>query len=237
MAAELAHMMGINDFKASNGWINRFRERYGLVYRSVRGEAAGVNLYTVDTWKDRQQVLLNDYRPDGVFNADEMGENCSGGKLSKERLTVLLCCNESGTEMLKPLVIGSILSIKLHESPSAAGSRHHSMRFWCKLSDSIVVEDTDESVIISKEWQQIAGTNVTFSDYVDCDSSLFAFQQSSLKEILEQHQADANQEDNDDDDDDKEQEALPIPTLTAALEAMDTMRRYVCSFNVDENVY
>ncbi|KRZ81108.1 Tigger transposable element-derived protein 6, partial [Trichinella sp. T8] len=67
------------------------------------------------------QVLLNDYRPDGVFNADEMGlfyrilpdktltfigENCSGGKLSKERLTVLLCCNESGTEMLKPLVIG-----------------------------------------------------------------------------------------------------------------------------------
>ncbi|KRX64835.1 hypothetical protein T09_429 [Trichinella sp. T9] len=95
------------------------------------------------------------------------------------------------------------------------------------LSDSAVVEDTDESVIISKEWQQIAGTNVTFSDYVDCDSSLFAFHQSSLKEILEQHQADANQEDNDDDD--KEQEALPIPTLTAALEAMDTVRRYVCS--------
>ncbi|KRX51686.1 Tigger transposable element-derived protein 4 [Trichinella sp. T9] len=50
----------------------RFRERYGLVYRSVRGEAAGVNLYTVDTWKDRLQVLLNDYRSDGVFNADEM---------------------------------------------------------------------------------------------------------------------------------------------------------------------
>ncbi|KRZ77292.1 Major centromere autoantigen B [Trichinella papuae] len=48
-AAELAHMMGINDFKASNGWINRFRQRHGLVYRSVRGEAAGVNMYTVDT--------------------------------------------------------------------------------------------------------------------------------------------------------------------------------------------
>ncbi|KRX19649.1 Tigger transposable element-derived protein 4 [Trichinella nelsoni] len=72
-AAELAHMMGINDFKASNGWINnRFRQRHGLVYRSVRGEAAGVNMYTVDTWKDRLQILLNDYRPDDVFNADEM---------------------------------------------------------------------------------------------------------------------------------------------------------------------
>ncbi|XP_003369494.1 conserved hypothetical protein [Trichinella spiralis] len=107
--------------------------------------------------------------------------------------------------------------------------------FCRKLSDSAVVEDTDESVTISKEWQQIAGTNATFSDYVDCDSSLFAFQQSSLKEILGQHQADANQEDNDDDGD-KEQEALPIPTLTAAFEAMDTVRRYVCSFNIDEKL-
>ncbi|KRY30844.1 hypothetical protein T01_14285 [Trichinella spiralis] len=107
--------------------------------------------------------------------------------------------------------------------------------FCRKLFNSAVVEDTDESVTISKEWQQIAGTNATFSDYVDCDSSLFAFQQSSLKEILGQHQADANQEDNDDDGD-KEQEALPIPTLTAAFEAMDTVRHYVCSFNVDEKV-
>ncbi|KRX51947.1 Tigger transposable element-derived protein 6 [Trichinella sp. T9] len=88
------------------------KQRHGLVYRSVRGEVAGVNMYTVDTWKDRVQILLNDYRPDEIFNADEMdlfhrilpdktltfkSENCSGGKLSKERLTVLLCCNESGS--------------------------------------------------------------------------------------------------------------------------------------------
>ncbi|KRY47185.1 hypothetical protein T03_1306 [Trichinella britovi] len=168
-------------------------------------------MYTDDTWKDRVQILLNDYRPDDIFSADEMDLFHT----KKDSLSVLLCCNESRTEMLKPLVIG----------------------LWCKLSDSAVVEDTDETVTISKEWQQIARTNATFSDYVDCDSSLFAFQQSSLKEILEQHQADANQEDNDDDDDDdKEQEALPILTLTAALEAMDTARRYVSIFNVDENV-
>ncbi|KRX13014.1 Tigger transposable element-derived protein 4 [Trichinella nelsoni] len=98
-------MMGISDFKALNGWINRFRQSHGLVYRIVRGEVAGVNMYRVDTWKDRLQILLNDYRPDNVFNADEIdlfyhilpdktltfkGENCCGGKLSKERLTVRL---------------------------------------------------------------------------------------------------------------------------------------------------
>ncbi|KRX98888.1 Tigger transposable element-derived protein 4 [Trichinella pseudospiralis] len=63
-AAELTYVVGINDFKASNGWINKFRQRPGLVYRSVRGEAAGVNIYTVDIWKDRLQVLLNDCRLD-----------------------------------------------------------------------------------------------------------------------------------------------------------------------------
>ncbi|KRX98873.1 hypothetical protein T4E_1317 [Trichinella pseudospiralis] len=96
--------------------------------------------------------------------------------------------------------------------------------FRSKLPNSAVVKNTDKSVTISKEWQQIAETDVTFSDY--------------LKGILEQHQADANKEDNDndDDDDDKEQEVLPTLTLTAVLEAMDTLRRYVCSFDVDENV-
>ncbi|KRY73112.1 Tigger transposable element-derived protein 6 [Trichinella pseudospiralis] len=146
------------------------------------------------------------------------GENCSGGKLGKERLTVLLCCNENenamkcnGTEMLRPLC-------------PARPSDTSYLSFRSKLPNSAVVKNTDKSVTISKEWQQIAETDVTFSDY--------------LKGILEQHQADANKEnnDNDDDDDDKEQEVLPTLTLTAVLEAMDTLRRYVCSFDVDENV-
>nr|XP_042897556.1 tigger transposable element-derived protein 6-like [Parasteatoda tepidariorum] len=34
------------------------------------------------------------------------GENCKGGKKSKQRLTVLLCANSTGTDKLKPFVIG-----------------------------------------------------------------------------------------------------------------------------------
>jgi hypothetical protein len=34
------------------------------------------------------------------------GEACTGGRKSRERLTVLLCCNAEGTEKLAPLVIG-----------------------------------------------------------------------------------------------------------------------------------
>ncbi|KRZ01350.1 hypothetical protein T11_12797 [Trichinella zimbabwensis] len=93
------------------------------------------------------------------------------------------------------------------------------------LFDCTMVANKGESVTDSQELLQIAGTNVTFSDYVDCESSIFAFQQSSLKEILEQHQEDANLEDNNDDDD-KEQEVLPILTLTAALGTMALLLQF-----------
>jgi hypothetical protein len=36
----------------------------------------------------------------------EKGETCKGGKKSKERITVLLCCNARGKK-LKPLIIGN----------------------------------------------------------------------------------------------------------------------------------
>jgi hypothetical protein len=36
----------------------------------------------------------------------EKVETCKGGKKSKERITVLLCCNAWG-EKLKPLIIGN----------------------------------------------------------------------------------------------------------------------------------
>jgi hypothetical protein len=36
----------------------------------------------------------------------QKGEKCKGGKLSKERLSVLLCCSTTG-EKLKPLVISN----------------------------------------------------------------------------------------------------------------------------------
>jgi hypothetical protein len=65
---------------------------------------------------------LVNYKPEDVFNADKTGlffrtlpdktlgvkgEACKGGKLAKERVTVLLACSSTG-EKLKPLVISSL---------------------------------------------------------------------------------------------------------------------------------
>ncbi|XP_046409106.1 tigger transposable element-derived protein 6-like [Ischnura elegans] len=66
------------------------------------------------------QVKIKDYQPCDIYNGDVTGmyfrallsktlcvkgENCKGGKHSKERLTIFICGNMAG-ELLKPLVIG-----------------------------------------------------------------------------------------------------------------------------------
>ena len=66
-------------------------------------------------------MLLKKYSIEDIYNADEIalfyklmpdkslvlkGESCHGGKLSKERVTVLACCNATGSHKVRLLVIG-----------------------------------------------------------------------------------------------------------------------------------
>lgn len=92
------------------------------MYRQICGEAESVNNDDVIAWTEKiLPDLLKDYSPTDVFNADEFGlffklmpdkslvfkhEQCHGGKLSKERLSVLACTNATGTEKLRLFVIG-----------------------------------------------------------------------------------------------------------------------------------
>lgn len=108
-------------FKASNGWLEKFRNRHAISFRVINGESASVDNATIDEWTNRLPTILDGFNSNDIFNADETGlfyraapnrslvlskEECKGGKKSKERITVLLCSNLTGTEKLKPLVIG-----------------------------------------------------------------------------------------------------------------------------------
>ncbi|GFS66326.1 tigger transposable element-derived protein 4 [Trichonephila clavipes] len=121
-AKEIASHLNITDFCGSTGWLDRFRNRHGIVYRQISGEAEAVNEDDISSWKSNVlPSLLQDYAPEDVYNADEFGlffklmpdksfvfknETCHGGKLSKERLTVLACTNATGTHKIKLVVIG-----------------------------------------------------------------------------------------------------------------------------------
>jgi transposase len=120
-ADELAHKMSVQGFNASNGWLDRFKERHGITFKKVCGESNSVNSSSDDmtAWQSRLKLILEQYDSCDIFNADETGifyqltpdktldfknVQCHGGKKSKARLTALVCANMAGTEKLPLLV-------------------------------------------------------------------------------------------------------------------------------------
>lgn len=123
-AKTIANELNVSNFTASNGWITRFKNRHGLVFKKLTGESAEVNIESADAWLSSLPSKLEGYELQNIYNADETGlffnvlpdrtlafkgECCHGGKHSKERLTVLLCVNSDGSDKQIPIVIGKSL--------------------------------------------------------------------------------------------------------------------------------
>ena len=94
--------LGDSTFKASNGWLDRFKKRYNITSKVISGEAGGVSEETVASWKERLPSILSGYSTENILNMDETGQfyralpnrslaevskQCTGGKKSKERVT------------------------------------------------------------------------------------------------------------------------------------------------------
>ncbi|KAG5880840.1 hypothetical protein JTB14_027621 [Gonioctena quinquepunctata] len=111
----------ILDFNCSASWISRFKVRHNIVAGKIVGESSSVDQNLTTNWLTSVWPnLRREFSDDETFNADETGlfyklmpdktlkfrgENC-GGKFSKDRITVMVAANMSGTEKNKLLVIG-----------------------------------------------------------------------------------------------------------------------------------
>lgn len=121
-AESYAAELGIADFKASEGWLSKWKQRHNINYGQINGEARDVDRNITDGWLEKVWPDLKArYSAENIFNADETGlfyrltpnrtlkfrsEKCIGGKLTKERITVLVAANMTGSIKRKLLVIG-----------------------------------------------------------------------------------------------------------------------------------
>ncbi|XP_054631460.1 tigger transposable element-derived protein 4-like [Dunckerocampus dactyliophorus] len=125
-AKEIATQLQLDEFKASNGWLDAFRRRHNVIFGKMNGESGGVETAVVDDWKQKLRDLCDGYAFRDIYNMDETGlfykasidstlhfkgTDCSGGKQSKERITLMLCANALG-EKEPAMVIGK--AIKPH---------------------------------------------------------------------------------------------------------------------------
>lgn len=120
-ATELARELG-HDFVPSDSWLNRFKDRHNLKFKREYGEKQNMDLEAANEFRTYNLPhLLENYDHNNIFNADETGlyfkglpdrgycsadEKLCGGKKARERITVLVCSNMTGTEKRKLLVIG-----------------------------------------------------------------------------------------------------------------------------------
>ncbi|CAF1033727.1 unnamed protein product [Brachionus calyciflorus] len=102
-------------FEASNGWLNRFQERFNLCSKKTCGESGSVNENDVQSGRDDLKDVIQNYPPNNIYNADETGlfyrlgpdrnivhrdEEVKGYKKDKARTTCMLGTNASGTVLL-----------------------------------------------------------------------------------------------------------------------------------------
>jgi hypothetical protein len=103
----------------SNGWLRSFKERNKIKNYREFGESGSVDQLALENFIPEFINELENYHPDDIYNFDECAlfyrmepdrslatKRLSGRKKDKERITVGLCTNASGSDKLSPLIIG-----------------------------------------------------------------------------------------------------------------------------------
>ncbi|XP_028389406.1 jerky protein homolog [Phyllostomus discolor] len=103
----------------SGGWLWRFKARHGIKKLDASGEKQAADRQAAERFCGFFRSLAAEHglTPEQVYNADETGLSwqcgpgpeggpAPGGRQGRDRLTVLMCANATGSHRIKPLVLG-----------------------------------------------------------------------------------------------------------------------------------
>jgi hypothetical protein len=106
-------------FIFSSGWMQKFKKRYGIKSYALHGEAGDANAEGIKLAQTELRNVLEPFKPEDVYNQDETGifwrqvpartlatGKRAGNKKIKERVTVSLTCNVTGTDKRPLMLIG-----------------------------------------------------------------------------------------------------------------------------------
>ncbi|XP_062541584.1 jerky protein homolog-like [Armigeres subalbatus] len=138
----------VHKFSASDGWMHRFKQRFGLRVKTVAGEKASADVGAYLNFKAILQKKIRDMQLSNsqVFNADESAlfikllatrsvvthteTMASGRKQNKTRYTFMPCSNIDGSLKLQLLFIGTAAKPRGLNTATLPVSYCHSKKAW-----------------------------------------------------------------------------------------------------------
>jgi len=73
-AIEFARHFEINNFNASLGWLEKFKNRNNLHSFKKRGESLSAPINEISSMQNELQEVLQEYDPEDIWNCDETGD-------------------------------------------------------------------------------------------------------------------------------------------------------------------
>ena len=68
---DLLNNSDLNDFKASEGWLDKRKLSYGIREKQTYGESFDVSEVTLGSWVERHRELCKGYQLKDIWNMDE----------------------------------------------------------------------------------------------------------------------------------------------------------------------
>ena len=115
----------LDQFRASDGWLDTWKSAYTIKKRWIVGEAGDVAEETITSWMEGIQELIDKYLSENIWNMDksgcflkalpdnrivEKGKEAKGGQKFKQRFTIAFLSLLPGKRLIRQLSYGRVKS-------------------------------------------------------------------------------------------------------------------------------